>query len=161
MTKSGEVVLVLLRVALGILFTYAGVTKVLNPAWSPAGYLKGADSFVVFYSWLANPSVIDVVTWLNQWGLTLIGVALILGVVVRFASTMGIILMMLYYGAILRFPYAGDHSWLIDEHVIYSLLFVLFIVEKAGRSYGLDTVLRRVIGQRSLFGIGPLYRRLS
>lgn len=161
MTRESSVVLVCARVAIGVLFAYAGVTKILNPAWSPAGYLKGADSFVDFYSWLLTPGLIEWVTLLNQWGLTLIGIALILGVVVRFASTMGIILMILYYGAVLNFPYVGDHSYIIDEHIIYSLFFLLFITEKAGRIYGLDAVLRRLVGQRSLGGVGKLYRSLS
>lgn len=47
--KLEPISLLLLRATLGWLFFYAGLTKVLNPAWSAAGYLNGAKTLPDFY----------------------------------------------------------------------------------------------------------------
>lgn len=46
--------------------------------------------------------------------------------------------MLLYYFPVLVFPYIGDHAFIIDEHIIYALVFVLLAVARAGRYYGLE-----------------------
>lgn len=137
MTKSQKVSLFLLRVSLGWLFFYAGITKILNPEWSAAGYLKGAKAFTGFYEWLATPEVLPVVNFLNEWGLTLLGVSLILGVFVRLSSILGAIMMVLYYLP-LGFPYPDAHSLLVDEHIVYAFVLLLFANFRAGRVWGLE-----------------------
>ena len=130
--------LFLLRVTMGWMFFYAGITKVLNPDWSAAGYLKGAKTFTGFYQWLTQPDIIPVVNFLNEWGLTLLGVSLILGIFVRLSSTLGAILMLLYYFVILDFPYPNTHAYIVDEHIIYIAALVLLGAAKAGRYWGLE-----------------------
>src|SRR3989338_3386622 len=130
--------LFLLRITLGWMFFYAGITKVLNPAWSAAGYLTGAKTFVGFYQWLISPGILPITNFMNEWGLALLGVSLILGIGVRLSSILGAILMMLYYFPILDFPYPNPHSFLIDEHVIYALILILFASLRAGRALGLE-----------------------
>ncbi len=130
--------ILVLRVAIGWLFLYAGLTKVLNPQWTAAGYLKGAKTLPGLYAWLAAPQNIGWVNFLNEWGLTLIGLALILGVLTRYAAWAGIAMMALYYLPILNFPYVGDHSYLVDEHVLYSLSLLIIIFSRAGHYWGLD-----------------------
>lgn len=136
-------IIFLLRIALGILFLYAGVSKIIDPDWSAAGYLKGAKTFSALYQWFASPENIGWVNILNEWGAVLIGLGLLFGVATRVASIAGILLMLLYYLPILRFPYAGEHAFLIDEHVVYILLFALFIASKAGHMWGLDPFLEK------------------
>ncbi|MDO8610714.1 MAG: DoxX family protein [bacterium] len=133
---------VALRLAMGWLFFYAGITKVLNPSWTSAGYLKNAQTFSDFYSWLASTFNIGWVDFLNQWGLTLIGLALIFGVYVRWASYGGIAMMLLYYFPILSFPLVGEHSFLIDEHIIYSLSLWLIQVSGAGEVLSIENRLK-------------------
>lgn len=137
MTKYQKLSLFLLRVSLGWLFFYAGITKVLDPAWSAAGYLKGAKMLVPLFNWFLQPNILPTTNFLNEWGLTLIGVALILGVFVRLSSILGALLMLLYYIP-LGFPYPNPHSLVVDEHVIY--IFALFVLGslKAGRVMGLE-----------------------
>lgn len=124
--------MLLLRLGLGVLFFWAGWTKVIDPKWSAAGYLAGAKTFKALFAWFASPGVLPVINFLNEWGLTLIGVALILGISVRLASFFGIILMVLYY--LPTFP--PPHGW-IDEHIVYSLAFLMFIATGAGEWYSL------------------------
>ena len=130
--------LFLLRVSLGWLFFYAGVTKLVNPDWTAAGYIKSAKTFVGFYESLLSPAVLPLVDFLNEWGLALIGLSLILGVMVRLSSVLGAILMLLYYFVVLDFPYPNEHSLIVDEHIIYAFALLLLAYFRAGRVWGLE-----------------------
>ncbi|MFA4845590.1 MAG: DoxX family protein [Patescibacteria group bacterium] len=131
------VTLVLLRVSLGWLFFYAGITKILNPAWSAVGYLESAQTFTGFYAWLTTPDILPVVNILNEWGLTLLGVSLILGLFVRVTSVFGAVLMLLYYFPGLTFPLV-EHGFLVDDHIVYTFALLFFAATSAGRIIGLD-----------------------
>ncbi len=48
--------LFLIRVTTGWMFFYAGITKLLDPQWSAAGYLKGAKAFTWFFQMLLDPN---------------------------------------------------------------------------------------------------------
>jgi thiosulfate dehydrogenase (quinone) large subunit len=130
-----------LRVALGGLFFYAGITKVANPDWSAAGYLKGAENFTGFFSWLASPQILPLTNFLNEWGLTLLGISLILGIFVRLSAPLGAAMMVLYYVA-LSFPFPNEHAFIFDEHIVYALALLVLASQHAGRHYGLDAVIK-------------------
>jgi thiosulfate dehydrogenase (quinone) large subunit len=137
MTTSQKMFIFLPRVALGWLFFYAGITKVVNPEWTSAGYLGGAKAFTGFYQWLTQPGIIGVVDFLNEWGLTLLGVSLILGLGVRLSAVLGALLMLLYYVP-LGFPYPNANSYIVDQHIVYALALLMFAAIRAGRVWGLD-----------------------
>ncbi|HEY4509788.1 MAG TPA: DoxX family protein [Candidatus Paceibacterota bacterium] len=138
MPQFQKIFLFLLRVSMGWLFFYAGITKVLDPAWSAAGYLKGAQTFTEFYQWLASPQLLPLTNFLNEWGLTLIGAALILGVFVRLSAVLGAAMMILYYFPVLNFPNVGEHSFIVDEHIIYALALFVVGAFHSGRLWGLE-----------------------
>ncbi len=138
MTSAQKLSLFLLRVTLGWMFFYAGITKVINPEWSAAGYLKGAKTVVWFYQWLTNPGILPITNFVNEWGLTLLGVSLILGIGVRLSSILGAVLMLLYYFPILDFPYPNPNSFLVDQHIIFIFVLILFASLRAGRVWGLE-----------------------
>lgn len=158
MAKYQKLFLFLLRISIGSLFFCAGITKVLNPGWSAAGYLNNAKTFVGFYHWLASPEIIPFTNFFNEWGLTLIGVALILGIFVRLSSVLGAGMMILYYFPILVFPKVGTNAYIIDEHIIYALVFLLLASMSAGRIWGLENwcsnlpICRRYPKLRNLLG---------
>ena len=133
-----QISIFLLRVSMGWLFFWAGIAKVLNPAWSAAGYLQGAKTFPDFYQWLAGSDLLPLVNFLNEWGLTLLGVSLILGVFVRLSSILGSLLMLLYYLPILQFPYPNPQSFLVDQHIIFILALQVLASLRAGRTWGLE-----------------------
>lgn len=57
--------LFLLRISMGWLFFYAGITKILDPTWTSAGYLNSAKTFSEFYQFLASPGIlpwVDLIT---------------------------------------------------------------------------------------------------
>lgn len=138
MTKFQKFSLATLRITLGWMFFYAGITKILDPGWSAAGYLQGAKTFPGFYNLFLGPQVLPVVNFLNEWGLTLIGISFLLGVFVRLSSFFGAALMLLYYFPILDFPYPDAHSFLVDSHIIYASAVLLLGALRAGRVFGLE-----------------------
>ena len=137
LTKGAAVWLFLLRVSTGWLMFYAGITKILDPAWNAAGYLTNAATFPNFYKALASPGVLPVVNFVNEWGLTLLGVSLILGVGVRLSSILGAILMILYYFPAVEFPFV-PHGFIVEEHIVYAAALAFFATVRAGRFYGLE-----------------------
>lgn len=99
--RRRELVLALLRIVIGWHFLYEGWAKLLHPGWTAAGYLKGSTGpFSGLFHWLgAQPGLVRVVDPVNLWALMLIGLALMLGVVVRPAAMAGMALLALYYAA--------------------------------------------------------------
>lgn len=156
MTKFQKITLVSLRIALGWMFFYAGITKVLSGNFSAAGYLQGAKTFSGFYNLFLNPEVLPVINFLNEWGLTLVGVSLMLGAFTRLSSFFGAALLILYYFPILGylpqgtvsptatyFPfnlplYPDAHSFIVDFHVLEALAVLAVGAFKAGRVWGLE-----------------------
>lgn len=137
MTLSQKISLAVVRIVMGLMFFYAGITKVVNPEWTAAGYMKGAKNFVGMYEWFSSPGILPIVDFLNAWGLTLLGVALILGIAVRLGAFFGVIMMLMYYFVILDFPYPNAHAFIVDEHIIYSAVLVFLGLVGAGRYFGL------------------------
>lgn len=139
MTSYAKWSLITLRITLGWMFFYAGITKIVNPEWSAEGYLKGAKMFSGFYTWLTSPSILPFTDAVNEWGLTLLGASLILGLFVRLSAPLGALLMLLYYFPILDFPYPNTHAYIVDEHIIYAAALLVLSAFRAGRVGGLET----------------------
>lgn len=137
MIKSQKVTLFLLRISLGWMYLYAGLSKVLDPTWTSKGYLEGAKAFKGLYTWLTGPSILPVVDFLNEWGLTLLGVSLILGIFIRLSTSLGALLMLLYYLA-LGFPYPNPYSLIVDNHIIFIFALLYLGAAHAGRVWGLE-----------------------
>ena len=138
MNKFGKTPLFLLRISMGWMFFYSGITKVMNPDWTAAGYLNAAKTFTGFYGWLASPGIMPIINFVNEWGQLLLGISLILGIGVRLSSVLGAILMAFYYFPILDFPYPNTHSFIVDEHVIYAFALLTLAALKVGRIWGLE-----------------------
>lgn len=136
-SRCQKVCLLFFRLSLGWMFFYAGITKVLNPEWTSAGYLKGAKAFVSLFEWFASPGILPAVDFVNKWGLTLLGISLIFGIFVRLSTTLGAILMLLYYLP-LGFPMPNTHAYIVDEHVIYIFGLLLLGSLHAGHVWGLE-----------------------
>lgn len=136
MKISRSIIFLVLRVAVGWHFLYEGLTKLANPEWTAEAYLRGSDGFLspFFHSLASGKSILTLVDILNEWGLVLIGVALIVGILTRLASLSGIILLMLYYFA---YPPFGEQSsaialtgyyWIIDRNIIEALVLLLIYI---------------------------------
>ncbi len=144
MNQSIKKIIFFLRIVLGWLFFYSAITKIMDPHWSAAGFLASARTLPQLYNWFASPQNIEWVNALNTWGQLAIGASLLSGTLVRFASYGGIGMMVLYYLPGLHFPYVGKSGYLIDEHIIFILLFLLFIYSNAGKFWGGDKCLEKI-----------------
>ncbi|HQK37035.1 MAG TPA: DoxX family membrane protein [Bacteroidales bacterium] len=138
--------LVLLRLLIGWHFIYEGIVKLLNPNWSSLGYLMDSQGFLAgfFHSLASNPNVLQVVDFLNMYGLIAIGLGLILGCFTRIATIAGIVLLALYYlshipfiGASYALPSDGSYLW-VDKTLIELVALAVLYVLPTGRHIGLD-----------------------
>jgi len=130
----------LLRFLLGWFMFFAGIEKVLNPEWTASGFLMTAKTFPSFYAWFASAGNSWWVDPLNAWGLTLVGVALLLGVAIRPAALAGFALMILYYFPHVDFPNV-PHGFIVEEHIIYGAAFLLVAFLPAAKRFGLSRAL--------------------
>lgn len=91
--------LVVLRILIGWHFLYEGISKLINPYWSSAAYLL--DSKWIFSgiakTIVSNPTLLTISDQVNMWGLTLVGLSLMIGLVSRYASLVGMGFVVLYY----------------------------------------------------------------
>ena len=89
----------LLRILVGWHLLYEGMAKLANSNWTSAAYLLDSKwLFSGLAEWMVtNPGLLSLVDTLNIWGLTLIGLSLMLGLLSRWGSIAGACLLVLYY----------------------------------------------------------------
>jgi thiosulfate dehydrogenase [quinone] large subunit len=143
MSKNQRISIFVLRIALGWFFLYAGWQHLTDPHFSALGYLENAKILTGFYTWLASSHILPFVNFINAWGLTLLGLSLILGFLVRVSASLGVLLMILYWLP-LGIIYPDTHTLFVDDHIIYSIVLILLITQKAGSFYSLGSYLVRI-----------------
>jgi thiosulfate dehydrogenase (quinone) large subunit len=132
-----------LRILMGWTFLYAGVSQIWNN-FDTAGFLNHVVTFHIFFSVFAQPAVLPVTDFLVKWGHLLIGLSLISGLLVRVSGPFGILLMITYYFAHMKFPYIEENvNFLVDYHLVYATVIVYLIAHRAGHIWGLDGLLER------------------
>jgi uncharacterized membrane protein YphA (DoxX/SURF4 family) len=120
----------ILRIFAGWHFLYEGIVKLFNPDWSSASYLMESKwLFSVFFHWLiSNGSTLQVVDFLNSWGLFIIGLCLFIGIFTRMASISGALLLLVYYIANPPFVYSSipstSHFYLINYNLIEGIVLI-------------------------------------
>ena len=138
--------LVILRVAVGWHFLYEGIVKLINPNWSSVGFLLDSrglfESF--FHSLTSNPNWVNIIDQVNIWGLILIGLGLILGVLARPACLFGIFLLATYYlshppfvGLKYAVPSEGSYL-LVNKNLIELIALAVLFVFPSSRDIGID-----------------------
>jgi thiosulfate dehydrogenase [quinone] large subunit len=141
--KKQILILFFLRISLGWLFFYSGLTKVLDPTWSAAGFISTAKTFPAFYALFLQPSILPIVNVLNAWGQLLLGISLIIGVGMNLSTLLGCVLMLLYYFVTLNFPFVGEHGFLVDDHIIYIAALLVLRYFNAGEAIGFGKWIRQ------------------
>jgi len=144
--ENGKYYWGLLRIALGFIMFWAFIDKVfgLGFATTPAkswlsggsptlGFLKFGTKgpFAAWFQAIAGNPLVD---WLFMIGLLLIGLALLLGIGVRIAGYSGALMMLLMYAASFIPPVNNP---VLDDHLIYAIIFIAFTVVKPGTAFGL------------------------
>ncbi len=142
MNKNITIAATVLRLLLGWFMLIDGIQILMIPNWSAASFLTGAKTFPQFYAWFAMASNSWWVDPLNSWGITLIGVALLLGIAIRPAAWAGAAMMILYYFPHYVFP-TVPHGYIVEEHIIDAAVFVLVAVLPAAQTFGLAAYIRK------------------
>lgn len=112
--------LVVLRVLIGWHFLYEGIAKLLNPYWSSAAYLLDSKWLLsgLAETIVSDPVLLSISDSVNMWGLTLVGVSLLLGLFSQYTALIGMGFVILYYLFAppflgLEFSKPGEGSYLI------------------------------------------------
>ncbi len=137
----------LVRILIGWHFLYEGLIKLLNPNWSAAPFLRESTwIFSGFFRALASdPGILGIVNFVNEWGLLLIGLGLILGVFTRIATLSGAGLLLLYYLALPPFTgymingSEGSYLW-VNKNLIEMAVLILFAFLPKQWSYGINNL---------------------
>ena len=132
----------LLRFTMGWVFVYSGFDKLLTD-FSAGGYLANATRGPLtgwFHGLAESQAALNVIDPLVIWGEIAIGLALILGVLTRWAAFWGATMMFLFY--ISAFP--PEHNPFMEYHLIYILVLGVLGALGAGRILGLDNVIERL-----------------
>ena len=143
--------LAILRILIGWHFLYEGIVKLLSPQWTAQGYLLSSQGFLngFFTSLAGNEGVLQVVDFMNVWGLILIGLGLFLGVLTRISCYAGAALLLLYYlshppFAGLDYAFGQEGSYLIvDKNLLEIVSLLVLALFPTGHYLGLDILLFR------------------
>ncbi|MBN2633151.1 MAG: DoxX family protein [Bacteroidales bacterium] len=149
-TKIVPALMALLRIVTGWHFLYEGLTKIFNPAWSARPYLEGSRWILGdFFRWIASGDTgLELVNIANEWGLTLIGLALILGLFTRLASWAGVMMLVFYY---LAYPPFGGYSYgainegsylIVNKNLIEMVVLLVLAFTRSGEFFGLENIIR-------------------
>ncbi len=139
-----------LRILIGWHFLYEGIVKLMSPNWTSRGYLEGSYGFLsgFYHALCGSPSLLSAIDFMNEWGLILIGLGLILGAFTRLATASGILLLLLYYFA---YPPFGNgignvtegNYWIVNKTLLEALTLALLFFQPTGTFWGLDYYLER------------------
>lgn len=152
LSKTQLSALVALRVLTGWYFLYEGVTKLLSPTWSAYGYLMDSKGWLTpVFTWMADtPLVLNTVNYLNIYGLTLIGLSLMLGIFSRTGSIGAIVMLALFYLShppLMDVSYVlrpeGSYLWVDKNLIIMASVVVSGLVFPTSGRVGFDRFLQR------------------
>ncbi|HSK10525.1 MAG TPA: DoxX family protein [Vicinamibacterales bacterium] len=156
LSRSPMIAITVLRVFVGWHFLYEGIAKLTSPTWTAAGYLKQSRGpFEGLFKWLANePNMLAYADLITMWGLTLVGLLLILGLFTRLASLGGIGFLLMFYfanppfvGYFYSLPSEGSYL-LVNKNLVELAALVVILVTGSGRFAGLDGILHRLFTRR-------------
>ncbi len=143
--------LALARIVIGWHFLYEGWTKVISPGWTSGPYLRYASGpFAGIFHWMAsNDGLVRVIDTLNIWGLVLVGLGLVMGVLSRAAAGGGIALLALYYFAYppLFGPVTNgvaEGQYLIVNKNLVELFALIVVFAYPAPMFGLGVLLSRL-----------------
>jgi uncharacterized membrane protein YphA (DoxX/SURF4 family) len=149
--RFAAVSLTILRVIIGWHFLYEGLVKLMNPAWTARPFLEGSRwIFGDLFRWMISGNTgMWIIDNANAYGLTIIGIALILGVFTRVALWSGVALLVSYY---LAYPPFGGYSYgfpsegsylFVNKNLIELVAMILLAFLDSGQYYGIDMLLRK------------------
>ncbi|NUR56992.1 MAG: DoxX family protein [Acidobacteria bacterium] len=156
-SRSGMIAITVLRVVVGWHVLYEGLAKLTSPSWSAAGYLRvSRGPFSGLFHWIAgNPQLLDQANQITMYGLTIVGVLLILGLFTRLAAAGGIAFILLFYlcnppfvGYFYSIPSEGSYL-IVNKNLVEISALVVILVTRSGLFAGLDRILHLLVFRRT------------
>lgn len=156
-SRSQTLWLVILRLLIGWHFLYEGLVKLFSSSWTAYPYLMDSRGFLAdfFHSIAENAEFLAFSNYVNIYGLTLVGLGLILGCFSRYASIGGIIFLCLYYlshipyiGANSMMPSEGSYLW-IDKNLIEIGALMVLIYFPTSHIIGFDRYISRLLKRKT------------
>jgi thiosulfate dehydrogenase [quinone] large subunit len=153
--RPAMIALTVLRVVIGWHFLYEGVSKLTSTTWSAAGYMKASRGpLAEFFRWIASqPHLIDNANLITMYGLTLVGVLLMLGLFTRLAAAGGISFILLFYlcnppfiGYFYAIPTEGTYL-IVNKNLVELCALVVILLTGTGRFAGLDGILHALFAR--------------
>lgn len=148
-TTLQRTVLITLRFLIGWHLLYEGFAKLNNPQWSAMGFLKESQWILSgFAHWVtSHPGILNMVDFLNTWGLITIGLGLIMGLFFRTAAITGSLLLLVYYlncpplvGIEYSLPDDGNNL-IVNKTLIEAVTLLALALFSAGRIFGIDALI--------------------
>jgi|SRR5918993_745211 thiosulfate dehydrogenase [quinone] large subunit len=158
LSRSAMTAITVLRVVVGWHFLYEGIAKLTAPSWSAAGYLKQARGpFAEWFRSLASdPALLANADIITMWGLTVVGLLLIVGLLTRLASFAGICFIVLFYlcnppfvGYFYSIPTEGSYL-IVNKNLVELCALVVIFATGSGRFAGLDRIVHGLLPRRRI-----------
>ena len=150
MKKYSVYLLTGLRILVGWHFLYEGVSKLMTPGWSAKLYLAGSRWIFdgVFHHMAESDTIMKVVDFMNIWGLIFIGLSLFLGLLTRWSSIAGALLLFFYFVAYPPIPgytfgtvMEGSYLW-VNKTLIEFFVLLFFTFIPVGLLFGADRLIK-------------------
>lgn len=150
-TNNKAIALFFLRILIGWHLLYEGLVKLADPNWSSAGFLKASQGPFsgIFHSIAENETLLGVADLLNEWGLTIIGILLILGLFTRISAYAGMFLLLTYYLCVpplvgLEYAMPSEGNYLVVNKTLIEAAALFVLALFASENYlGLDLLIKR------------------
>lgn len=128
----------LLRVYTGVFFAYHGFGKIRGGGFADglAGFVGSQENSYGFFRPFLDSVVLPnkaLFGFMVSWGELAIGLALIVGLMTRYASIAGAIMLASFWFAKGQSPLAGQ-----NHDFIWVMIFIVLAAVHAGRQHGLD-----------------------
>lgn len=154
------------RIVIGVIFLWAGLEKIIGTGlgtWSAAGFLQFATGGTLGWPFVSgevaegtifnpthdfwvslagNEAAMTAIGYLVPLGQVGIGIALILGLLTRFGSAMGTLMMLFFFVA------AWDVQFgIVNQHLTYAVVTAGLGIIGAGNYFGLDAAVAGSVGR--------------
>ena len=156
LSRSAMIAITVLRVIVGWHFLYEGIAKLTSPSWSAVGYMRASRGpFSAFFRWIAsNPQMLDNTNLITMYGLTIVGVLLILGLFTRLAAVGGMSFVLLFYlcnppfvGYFYSIPTEGSYL-IVNKNLVELCALLVILLTRSGLFAGLDRILHGLFVRR-------------
>jgi len=157
LSRSAMIAIIFLRIVIGWHFLYEGITKLTSPSWSAIGYMRASRGpFAALFKSIANnPQMLDNANLITMYGLTVVGVLLMLGLFTRLAAICGIGFILLFYlcnppfvGYFYSIPTEGTYL-VVNKNLVELCALAVVLLTRSGLAAGLDRIVHGLLSGRT------------